>query len=135
MSARITVIVYILICLEVGILLMALPWTPYWSDNFFFDFIRGRLHASWLAAALQSGYGRGAVTGLGALNVLAGLRDAFKFRESVQALNNWENSIPKSPVAPVTSSNAAESGVITSTIGTSSADLSDHQPPPVPPQS
>jgi len=64
MSARITVIVYILICLEVGLLLIVLPWTPYWSDNFFFDFIRSRLQASWLSAALQSGYGRGAVTGL-----------------------------------------------------------------------
>lgn len=135
MSARITVIVYILICLEVGILLMALPWTPYWSDNFFFDFIRSRLHASWLSAALQSGYGRGAVTGLGALNVLAGLRDAFKFRESVEALNNWENSMPKQPKPSAVSPTAAESGVITSSIGPASADLSDHQPPTVPPQS
>lgn len=134
MSARITVIVYILICLEVGLLLLVLPWTPYWSDNFFFDFIRSRLHASWLSAALQSGYGRGAVTGLGALNILAGLRDAFKFRESVQLLNNWENPPSEQTVAPAVAAPLTEASVITSPVSTSSTDLPDHQPRQFPPQ-
>jgi hypothetical protein len=92
MSAKITIIVYILICLEVGILLAILPWTPYWDSNFFLDFLSGRLHISWLANAVQSGFVRGAVTGLGVLNVLAGMRDIFKFRESVQMLSDWDDS-------------------------------------------
>jgi hypothetical protein len=123
MSAKITVIVYILICLVVGILLLVLPWTPYWNDNFFLDFIRSRLHASWLTAALQSGYGRGAVSGLGALNILAGLRDAFKFRESVSLLTAWESPPSALPLAPV----LTETGVTSSS--TPAADLPDHQPP------
>lgn len=86
MSAKITVIVYILICFEVGILLMVLPWTQYWDDNFFLYFITGKLNAPWFPTFMTSGYVRGAVTGLGGLNILAGLRDIFKFRESVQAL-------------------------------------------------
>jgi hypothetical protein len=131
MSVKITVIVYILICLEVGLLLVVLPWTPYWNENLFLDFINSRLHAAWLSAALQSGYVRGAVTGLGALNIMAGLRDVFRFRDSVQALTAWE-SLPDSgsvtAAVSSVSSGASESGV------TSSIDLSDHQPPRVPPQ-
>jgi hypothetical protein len=42
MSAKLSVIVYILICLEVGLLLVILPWLPYWEENFFLDFIAGR---------------------------------------------------------------------------------------------
>lgn len=86
MSAKITVIVYILICFEVGILLIVLPWTQYWDDNFFLYFITGKLNRPWFPAFMTSGYVRGAVTGLGVLNILAGLRDIIKFRESVQAL-------------------------------------------------
>lgn len=91
MSAKITIIVYILICLEVGILLAILPWTLYWDSNFILDFLSRRLHAPWLVSAVQSGFVRGAVTGLGVLNVLAGLRDIFKFRESVRMLADWDN--------------------------------------------
>ena len=42
MSAKVTVIVYILICFEVGVLLAILPWTSYWDDNFFLYFLTGR---------------------------------------------------------------------------------------------
>jgi hypothetical protein len=86
MSAKITVIVYILICFEVGILLLILPWTQYWEENVFLYFITGKLNAPWIERFLTSGYMRGAVTGLGVLNILAGMRDIFKFHESVQAL-------------------------------------------------
>jgi hypothetical protein len=88
MSAKITVIVYILICFEVGILLLILPWTQYWEENVFLYFITGKLNSTWVETFLTSGYMRGAVTGLGVLNILAGMRDIFKFHESVQALQS-----------------------------------------------
>jgi hypothetical protein len=44
MSAKVTAIIYILICFEVGILLVILPWTPYWDDNFFLNYITSKLH-------------------------------------------------------------------------------------------
>ncbi|MFN0123370.1 MAG: hypothetical protein ACKV2V_22945 [Blastocatellia bacterium] len=100
MSARITVIVYILICLEVGILLIVLPWTSYWDDNFFLDFVSNKLNASWIRDAVRSGYVKGAVSGLGVVNILAGMRDAFKFRDSVAALSSWEIG-PDTRQAPV----------------------------------
>ena len=92
MSAKITVIVYILICFEVGILLLILPWTQYWEDNVFLYFITEKLNAQWIPTLLTSGYMRGAITGLGVLNILAGMRDIFKFRESVQALTSLGNN-------------------------------------------
>lgn len=88
MSAKITVIVYILICFEVGILLLILPWYPsaFWDDNYFLYFVTNKLNAEWMLWLLTSGYAKGVVTGIGVLNILAGLLDVFKFRESVAAL-------------------------------------------------
>ena len=45
MPAKLTVIVYILFCFEVGVLLVILPWTLYWDDNFFLYFLSGKMHA------------------------------------------------------------------------------------------
>jgi hypothetical protein len=123
MSAKVTVIVYILICFEVGVLLTILPWTSYWHDNFFLYFLTSKLQAPGLYAFLQSGYVRGAVTGLGVLNVLAGLRDIFKFRESVHALATLE-APPVEAVDLVAVEPTAPSTIT----------LSDHQPPRVPPR-
>jgi hypothetical protein len=122
MSAKVTVIVYILICFEVGVLLAILPWTSYWDDNFFLYFLSGKLNAPGLASFLQSGYARGAVTGLGILNILAGVRDIIKFRESVEALATLEAS-PTELTTPVPLDSTA----------TSSITLSDNRPPSPPP--
>ncbi|MCI0338329.1 MAG: hypothetical protein L0226_12170 [Acidobacteria bacterium] len=124
MSAKITVIVYILICFEVGFLLVFLPWTPYWEDNVFLYFITGKLNAPWIPTFLTSGYVRGAVSGLGVLNILAGLRDIYKFRESVQALTALGES-RKDEAKPTGVENATKSSI----------PLPDQQPPSVPPQS
>src|SRR5262249_8386676 len=155
MSAKITVIVYILICFEVGILLLILPWTPYWEDNFFLYYITSKLNAAWVPTLLTSGYVKGAVTGLGALNIIAGLRDIFKFRESVEslaALGNVEihretgpeirpelRDESRSPEAGSIESKSTESAPTesrpTKSSATQTVTLSDHRPPSIPPQS
>lgn len=56
-----------LICLEAGVLLVFLPWSPYWDRNFFLQ------RFPVLIPVLLSPFLRGAVTGLGLLDVfLAG---------------------------------------------------------------
>ena len=120
MSAKITVIVYILICFEVGILLLILPWTPFWDDNFFLFFVSGKLKALWLPGFLTSGYIRGAITGLGALNILAGLWDILKFRESVNRIAAANGTLPEE--------------IHLEPSGPKASALSDNQPPSVPPQ-
>ncbi|HYE72689.1 MAG TPA: hypothetical protein VEF04_05130 [Blastocatellia bacterium] len=97
MSAKLSIIVYILICLEVGILLAILPWTSYWSENFFLDFISGRWHAQGVVTFLQSGYVRGAVSALGILNIALGMRDIFRFRQNVNELTAWEVAFTTPP--------------------------------------
>jgi hypothetical protein len=95
MPARLTVIVYILICLEVGILLIILPWTAYWDSNIFLYSITA--HATWLADIIQSGYVRGLVTSLGLVNIGAGIWEAYRFRDSVRAFSAWESPANEKP--------------------------------------
>lgn len=60
---RISRILFGLICLESGVLLVSLPWTRFWEQNFFLD----RYPA--LIPYLLNPYLRGAVTGLGLLDI------------------------------------------------------------------
>lgn len=124
MPAKLTVIVYILICLEVGILLIILPWTSYWDDNFFLYFLTGKMHAAWLGDLMQSGYVRGLVTALGVLNISAGLWEGYRFRESVRAFSAWE-APPDEPAK----------NNITDPAITSSSRLPDHRSQSIPPDS
>jgi hypothetical protein len=55
--------------LEVGLLLLVLPWSGFWEQNYFAE--------SWpaLGAWLKNDYVRGAISGLGIVNLSAGLVD------------------------------------------------------------
>jgi len=65
--SRVVRILVGLICLEAGVLLVFLPWSPYWENNFFLQ------RFPELIPILLSPFLRGAVTGLGLLDVfLAG---------------------------------------------------------------
>ena len=55
--------------LEVGLLLVVLPWTMFWDRNYLFDLVP--VIRPWI----QSSYARGAVSGLGLLNIALGLAD------------------------------------------------------------
>ena len=87
-TAKVTVAVYILICFEVGLMLVVLPWLPaYWDDNFFLYFITGKLNSPGLQSFITSGWMKGLVTGLGLVNIAAGVWDILKFRTSVASLS------------------------------------------------
>jgi len=65
--SRVVRILVGLICLEAGVLLVFLPWSPYWESNFFLQ------RFPELVPVLLNPFLRGAVTGLGLLDVfLAG---------------------------------------------------------------
>lgn len=55
--------------LEVGLLLVVLPWTVFWNHNYLFDL--APIAQPWI----QSSYARGAVSGLGLVNIALGLAD------------------------------------------------------------
>jgi hypothetical protein len=62
-------LLYVAFFLEVGLLLVVLPWSAFWEKNYF--------AMSWpgLRELLTNNFVRGAVTGLGLVNLYAGFAD------------------------------------------------------------
>jgi hypothetical protein len=91
MSARLTVIFYIVLCLEAGLVLTFLPWvSPFglsdWGDNFFLVYLAQKSGMPALQAAVASGWVRGAATGLGLLNLGMAFWEVLNFRRTVRLL-------------------------------------------------
>ncbi len=59
-------IVYLLFCFEVGSVLLMLPWTLLWDNNYFFS-LQPQYSEIWLSNHL-----RGAVSGIGLVNLFMG---------------------------------------------------------------
>ncbi len=86
MSAKLTLVLFIMVCFEIGFLLIFLPWHRSWADNNFLYYLADTFDAPGLRQVVVSGYVRGLVTGLGAINVLIGIREILNFPESVRAI-------------------------------------------------
>lgn len=69
LSVRVVVRVYL------GLFLIALPWTHFWTDN------RLLLIFPHLASIALTGAARGIVSGLGLLNIWIGIHDAIHYNE------------------------------------------------------
>ena len=87
MSARLTIILFILVCFEIGLLLVFLPWHRSWQENNIHFLLTDSLNAPGLRQLVLSGYVRGAVSGLGLVNIVIGVREIVNFRSSVRAIN------------------------------------------------
>jgi len=72
---RLWLIVFVLFCLEVGIILTVLPWTRLWSNN--------SLLMGFPAAKdfFSSNFVRGLVSGLGLVDIWMGVSEAVTYRE------------------------------------------------------
>jgi hypothetical protein len=57
--------------LEVGFLLVFVPWSPFWERNYFADLVPA---IGWITRNL---FVRGAVSGLGLVNLVAGVAELF----------------------------------------------------------
>ena len=93
MSIKLTILFFILICFEIGFLLVILPWVPWppWNENYFLVLAADKIHWPWLAVAMKSGYARGAVTGLGLLNILLGVWEIINFKKTARAFQlEWQ---------------------------------------------
>jgi hypothetical protein len=96
MSAKITVVVFILICIEIGVLLAIIPWIDYWNSNHLLILLAERLHWPQLISIARSGFVRGAVTGLGLLNLILAAREVLNFKKTVRALQTEWQGEPES---------------------------------------
>ncbi len=93
MSAKLSVIFYIILCLEIGIVLTLLPWIPQgtlglsdWGNNYFLLYAARKTGMHALQTVVASGWMRGAVTGVGLLNIGIAFWEIFNFRQTVRAL-------------------------------------------------
>ncbi|MGH9882231.1 MAG: hypothetical protein ACRD6N_12415 [Pyrinomonadaceae bacterium] len=99
MSAKLSVVFYIILCLEIGIVLALLPWIPQgtlglsdWGNNYFLLYAARKTGFYQLQSVVASGWVRGAVTGIGVLNLGIAFWEIFHFKQSVRALQASANS-------------------------------------------
>ena len=67
-------LLFIVFCLEVGIVLLILPWSEYWDDNYF-----SGLTPAW-RNLWENSFLRGAVSGVGIVNILISFGELFRLR-------------------------------------------------------
>jgi len=94
MSAKLSVIFYIILCFEIGLILTLLPWVPQgtlgilsdWGNNYFLLYAARKTGLYGLQSVVASGWVRGAVSGVGILNIGIAFWEIFHFKQSVRAL-------------------------------------------------
>ena len=69
MTLTIRRLAYIAFFLETGLLLVVLPWSTFWSRNYFV------VHWPAISPWLVNDFVRGGVTGIGLINLAAGVAD------------------------------------------------------------
>lgn len=72
---RASVFLFVLISAIAGVLLVILPWTPQWTDNYLL------LSFPWLRTAVSTGFFRGLCSGLGLLDLWIGFWEALNYHE------------------------------------------------------
>ena len=102
MSSRLSVIFYIILCLEIGIVLTVLPWVPHgwlglsdWGNNYFL-LLASHKAGYGVQRFVASGWVRGAVSGIGVLNLGMGLWELINFRQTVRALDSGQPFVESS---------------------------------------
>ena len=111
MSAKLSVIFYIVLCLEIGIVLTLLPWVPQgtlglsdWGNNYFLVYAAHKTGFLMLQTVVASGWVRGAVSGVGLLNVGIAFWEIFHFKQTVRALQESTEPVgnPKQNAVEIT---------------------------------
>ena len=114
MSARLSVIFYIILCLEIGLFLTVLPWWPQgmwglsdWGNNYFLLYAAGKKGYQGLQTVIASGWVRGAVSGVGLLNLGIAFWEILNFKRTVTALQSETRPVKRSEddAAPASTSN------------------------------
>jgi hypothetical protein len=75
--------------LEAGLLLIVIPWSAFWDRNYFAEAVPG------MRALLTNNFVRGAVSGLGALNLVAALSELAELFTRPHARDDETASLPR----------------------------------------
>jgi len=74
---RIASVLFIVFCLELGLFLLLYPWTDSWSANYFSWIGPLQLQPAW-HELWNNGYVRGAISGLGLVNIWVAVAEALR---------------------------------------------------------
>lgn len=86
MVEKLTVIFFIILCLLLGFSLMLSPWSSIWGENYLLAFVSEKSGLQIIQTAIVSPWVRGAVTGLGVLNLIIAFWEMGHFSQSVALL-------------------------------------------------
>ncbi len=93
MVERLTVIFFIILCMLLGFYLILSPWDTLfgrWGENYLLVFLADQTGYPGLQRTVASNWIRGAVTGLGVLNLVIAFWEIAHFRQSVSLLQGRE---------------------------------------------
>ncbi len=74
---RISLVIFVIFCIELGMLLAVLPWTPVWVNN---GLVEG---LPLLKSILQQNFVRGLATGFGLIDIWIGIWEAVHYKDPV----------------------------------------------------
>jgi hypothetical protein len=91
MVEKLTVVFFIILCVLLGVYLTLLPWVSFgsigeWGSNYLLMFFTDKTGWTWIQHMVASTWFRGAVTGLGVVNLLIAFWEIAHFGESVAYL-------------------------------------------------
>jgi hypothetical protein len=72
---RLSLVIFVIFCIELGMLLAVLPWTRIWTENSLLA-----AHPGW-RALVQDNFVRGIITGIGLVDVWIGIWEAVHYRD------------------------------------------------------
>ena len=72
---RTFLVIFVILCIEIGIVLIAVPWRPVWSNN---ALLADYPH---IRNFVRLGFVRGTITGIGLLDIWIGIWEAVHYRE------------------------------------------------------
>ena len=75
---RLLAVAFILFCFEIGLFLLFVPWSALWEHNVLLTYSVG------LRGFLLNNFVRGAISGLGLVDVVLGLAELARFWKSVK---------------------------------------------------
>lgn len=76
-SRKLGALLSVIFCFEIGVFLLVFPWMDPWTNNWLADL------APWLSHLWDNGFFRGAVSGLGAVNIVISLAEIFRLRRAL----------------------------------------------------
>lgn len=74
---RLSSVLFIIFCFELGLFLLVYPWTDGWTDNYFAWAVPGSVLSQW-HTFWDNQFVRGAISGLGIVNLWIAIAEVFR---------------------------------------------------------